>query len=130
RLWGVDLSAEDTPYEAGLGFAVRRDVGDFVGRDALPDSPPERLLTCLLVDEDVEAVPMGREPVYAGEEPVGFVTSAAFGHTVGVPIAYAWLPAALAVTGTRVSIGYFDRRLGATVAAEPLFDPKHERLRG
>jgi len=130
RLWGVDLSAEDTPYEAGLGFAVRRDVGDFVGRDALPDSPPERLLTCLLVDEDVEAVPMGREPVYAGEEPVGFVTSAAFGHTVGVPIAYAWLPAALAVPGTRVSIGYFDRRLGATVAAEPLFDPKHERLRG
>ena len=129
RLWGTDMTAEDDPYEAGLGFAVRRDAGDFLGRDALVDSEPERRLTCLLV-EDAGAVPMGREPVYAGGEPVGFVTSAAYGHTVGAPIAYAWLPAALSRPGTEVSIGYFDRRLAATVAAEPLFDPKHERLRG
>jgi dimethylglycine oxidase len=122
RLWGVDMSAEDSPYEAGLGFAVRRDLRDDSAR-------PERLLTCLLVD-DAGDVPMGREPVYAGESPVGFVTSAAFGHTIGAPVAYAWLPAALAVPGTSVQIGYFDRRLGATVAAEPLFDPGHERLRG
>jgi glycine cleavage system aminomethyltransferase T len=81
--------------------------------------------------EDAGAVPMGREPVYAaaGGAAAGFVTSAAFGHTVGAPIAYAWLPAALAVPGTELTIGYFDRRLRATVAAEPLFDPKHERLR-
>ncbi|MBM2621903.1 GcvT family protein [Actinoplanes sp. LDG1-06] len=128
RLWGADMTGEDNPYEAGLGFAVRRDAGDFLGQAALPEGAPTRLLTCLLL-EDAGAVPMGREPVYAGEQPVGFVTSAAFGHTVGAPIAYAWLPAALAVPGTRVSIGYFDRRLGATVAAEPLVDPKHERLR-
>ncbi|MCM4078360.1 GcvT family protein [Paractinoplanes hotanensis] len=127
RLWGADMTTEDTPYEAGLGFAVRGDAGDFLGKDAL-DEKPERLLTCLLLD-DAGAVPMGREPVYAGGDPVGFVTSAAFGHTVGAPIAYAWLPAALAVPGTEVSIGYFDRRLRATVAAEPLFDPRHERLR-
>nr|WP_221382380.1 FAD-dependent oxidoreductase [Actinoplanes polyasparticus] len=128
RLWGTDMTAEDTPYEAGVGFAVRRDTGDFVGRTALPEQDPERLLTCLLLD-DAGSVPMGREPVYEKERPVGFVTSAAYGHTVGAPIAYAWLPAALAVPGTEVSIGYFDRRLRATVAAEPLFDPKHERLR-
>ncbi|MDY7087930.1 MAG: FAD-dependent oxidoreductase [Actinomycetota bacterium] len=128
RLWGADMTSEDNPYEAGLGFAVRRDAGDFVGKDALPDYPPGRLLACLRL-HDVSAVPMGREPVYHGEDPVGFVTSAAFGHTVGFPVAYAWLPAALAQPGTEVAIGYFDRRLGATVAAEPLFDPKHERLR-
>lgn len=122
RLWGVDLSAEDTPYEAGLGFAVRRDLRE-------DSEPKERRLSCLVVD-DAGAVPMGREPVYAGGDPIGFVTSAAFGHTIGAPVAYAWLPAALAVPGTRVQIGYFDRRLGATVAAEPLFDPGHERLRG
>ncbi|MBU2662588.1 FAD-dependent oxidoreductase [Actinoplanes bogorensis] len=129
RLWGTDMTAEDSPYEAGLGFAVRRDAGDFLGRDALVDSEPERRLTCLLL-ADAGVVPMGREPVYAGGGPVGFVTSAAYGHTVGAPIAYAWLPAALAVPGTEVTIGWFDRRLAATVAEEPLFDPKHERLRG
>ncbi|WP_250032984.1 GcvT family protein [Paractinoplanes maris] len=128
RLWGTDMTAEDTPYEAGVGFAVRRDAGDFLGRAALDDREPGRLLTCLLLD-DAGRVPMGREPVYDGDRPVGFVTSAAFGHTIEAPIAYAWLPAALAGPGTRLSIGYFDHRLGATVAAEPLFDPKHERLR-
>jgi glycine cleavage system aminomethyltransferase T len=50
-------------------------------------------------------------------------------HTIGAPIAYAWLPAELSVPGTTVEIGYFDKRLRATVAAEPLFDPKHERIR-
>ena len=75
------------------------------------------------------AVPMGREPVYAGEGPVGHVTSAAYGHTVGAPIAYAWLPAAVAVPGTEVTVGYFDRRLRATVAVEPLVDPLQERVR-
>jgi glycine cleavage system aminomethyltransferase T len=73
---------------------------------------------------------MGREPVYDGTTPVGYVTSAAYGHTIGAPIAYAWLPAELASPGTEVRIGYFDRRLPAVVTAEPLFDPKHERLRG
>jgi glycine cleavage system aminomethyltransferase T len=72
---------------------------------------------------------MGKEPVYSDGRPVGHVTSAAFGHTIGAPIAYAWLPAELSVPGTGVEIGYFDRRLTATVAAEPLFDPKHERIR-
>ncbi|GAA3340860.1 FAD-dependent oxidoreductase [Amorphoplanes nipponensis] len=129
RAWGADMTAEDDPYQAGLGFAVRLDRGDFVGRAALLERrEPTRLLTCLLL-EDEGCVPMGREPVYARGEPVGFVTSAAYGHTIGAPIAYAWLPAAIAVPGTAVQVGYFDRLLRARVAAEPLFDPKHERIR-
>jgi glycine cleavage system aminomethyltransferase T/glycine/D-amino acid oxidase-like deaminating enzyme len=129
RAWGTDLTAEDDPYEAGLGFAVRLDAGDFVGRAALlRRRPPRRLLTCLLL-ADEGCVPMGREPVYAGGEPAGYVTSAAYGHTVGAPIAYAWLPVHLAVPGTAVQVGYLDRLLNATVAAEPLFDPKQERIR-
>ncbi|MEU7907996.1 FAD-dependent oxidoreductase [Actinoplanes sp. NPDC049118] len=129
RAWGTDMTAEDDPYSAGLGFAVRLDAGDFTGRSALLGRvDPERLLTCVVL-ADEGCVPMGREPVYAGGEPVGYVTSAAYGHTVGAPIAYAWLPAAVAVPGTAVQVGYFDRMLNATVAAEPLFDPKHERIR-
>jgi glycine cleavage system aminomethyltransferase T len=57
------------------------------------------------------------------------VTSAAYGFSIGRPIAYAWLPAEVAVPGTQVQVGYFDRLLSARVAAEPLFDPKHERIR-
>jgi glycine cleavage system aminomethyltransferase T/glycine/D-amino acid oxidase-like deaminating enzyme len=129
RAWGTDMTAEDDPYEAGLGFAVRLDRGDFLGRTALLDRPPPaRVLTCLVLDDE-GCVPLGREPVYAQGKPAGFVTSAAYGHTVGAPIAYAWLPAEVAVPGTTVQVGYFDRLLRASVAAEPLFDPNHERIR-
>ncbi|MFI1050195.1 glycine cleavage T C-terminal barrel domain-containing protein, partial [Streptomyces griseoruber] len=71
-----------------------------------------------------------KEPVYDGDRPVGYVTSAAYGYTVGKGIAYAWLPAGLAVPGTPLHIGYFDRRVDAVVAEEPLFDPSMSRLRG
>ncbi|MFD0520842.1 glycine cleavage T C-terminal barrel domain-containing protein [Paractinoplanes durhamensis] len=117
RAWGVDMTTEDDPWQAGLGFAVRGDV---------ESTSPERLLTCLVL-ADAGHVPLGREPVYLDGQAVGHVTSAAFGHTIGAPIAYAWLP--VTAPGTEVEIGYFDRRLRATVTAEPLFDPKHERLR-
>jgi dimethylglycine oxidase len=130
RLWGTDITPEVDPYESGLGFAVRMDAGDFVGKDALAAlAEPRSRLSCLVLDDE-GCVPMGREPVYYLEDtPVGYVTSAAYGHTVGAPIAYAWLPSSLAVPGMRLSVGYFDRKLPATVAAEPLFDPKLERIR-
>jgi glycine cleavage system aminomethyltransferase T len=68
--------------------------------------------------------------VYDGEDCVGYVTSAAYGYTIGRGIAYAWLPAELSVPGRTLHIGYFDRRLAAVVAEEPLYDPAMERLRG
>jgi glycine cleavage system aminomethyltransferase T/glycine/D-amino acid oxidase-like deaminating enzyme len=125
RSFGTDMTYEHGPYEAGLGFAVKLSK-DFHGKDALEPGDPERRLTCLVLDDTV----MGKEPVYAGGECVGYVTSAAYGHTIGKGIAYAWLPAALAHPGQIVHIGYFDRRIEATVAEEPLFDPKMTRLRG
>jgi glycine cleavage system aminomethyltransferase T len=128
---GLDMTFEHDPYEAGLGFAVKLDKPDFIGRPALidkADQPPRRKLACLVAD-DPDDVVMGREPVYDGTGCVGYVTSAAYGYTVGKAIAYAWLPAALATPGRTLSIGYFDRRIEATVAAEPLFDPGMTRLR-
>ena len=73
---------------------------------------------------------MGKEPVYDGDRPVGYVTSAAYGYTIGKGIAYAWLPAELATPARAVHIGYFDQRVAAVVTDEPLFDPKMTRLRG
>lgn len=131
RSWGSDMTTEHDPYEAGLGFAVRKQKGAFAGSEAIADRSDEtarRRLSCLTIDDGTSVV-LGHEPVFVDGEPVGYVTSAAFGHTVGRPIAYAWLPASAGV-GTAVEIQYFDRRVAATVAAEPLVDPEMTRIRG
>ena len=130
RAWGADMTTEHDPYEAGVGFAVRADKGPFIGRDAIAgrdEASVERRLTCLTVD-DGRSVVLGSEPVLLDGDTAGYVTSAAFSHTLGTPIAYAWLPAR-ATVGTSVEIRYFDRRVRATVAAEPLVDPEMTRIR-
>ncbi|MEH0423459.1 GcvT family protein [Streptomyces sp. B21-083] len=131
RSFGTDMTYEHDPYEAGVGFAVKLDKGDFVGKAALERRKADvrRKLTCLTI-EDPRSVVMGKEPVYEGDRAVGYVTSAAYGYTIGKGIAYAWLPAELAVPGTTLHIGYFDQRVAAVVAEEPLFDPTMSRLRG
>jgi glycine cleavage system aminomethyltransferase T/glycine/D-amino acid oxidase-like deaminating enzyme len=130
RSFGTDMTYEHDPYEAGLGFAVKPDKGDFIGREALERRKENvrRRLTCLTIDDPAQVV-MGKEPVYDGDSAVGYVTSAAFGYTIGKGIAYAWLPTELATPGRTLEIGYFDRRVTAVVAEEPLFDPAMERLR-
>ncbi len=128
RVWGADITPDDTPYEAGLGFAVKLDKGDFIGRNALAGRPePERLLRCLVLD-DRHAVALGSEPVRVDGDSVGRVTSGGIGYTVGRSIAYAYLPAG-AEHGTRVEVEIFGEWVGGEVAPEPLFDPAGERLR-
>jgi dimethylglycine oxidase len=131
RAFGGDLTFEYDPWEAGLDFAVRTEGRDFLGRAALLARRDRvtRRLGCLTLDDPGASV-LGGEPVFAGEECVGYVTSAGYGYTVGRGIAYAWLPAAAAEPGTPLRIGWFDQRLPATAAAEPLVDPEMARLRG
>ncbi|MDQ3030280.1 MAG: FAD-dependent oxidoreductase [Actinomycetota bacterium] len=130
RSWGTDMWAEHNPYEAGLGFAVRMDSGDFVGREALlrAGTQPTRRLTCLVLDDPSKLV-LGKEPVLADGRVVGFVTSAAQGYSVGQSIAYAWLPTSVADGGAMLEIEYFGQRYPARVAADPLFDPQMQRMR-
>ena len=129
RVWGSDISPEDTPFEAGLGFAVKPDKGDFIGRDALlAASEPARRLACLVLD-DPRSVALGSEPVRVGGEIVGRVTSGGYGYTVERSIAYAYLPAAAVVPTTRVEVEIFGQWIPGAVVEEPLFDPKGERIR-
>jgi glycine cleavage system aminomethyltransferase T len=131
RSWGTDMTTEHDPYESGLGFAVRMDSGDFIGRTAIEgrsEETAQRRLTCLTLDNPGSVV-MGKEPVYVNGAPAGYVTSASYGYSIGRTIAYAWLPAAASVPGTAVTVEYFGERLPATVAAEPLFDAQMERIR-
>ena len=130
RVWGSDVTPEDTPFEAGLGFAVKLDKGEFIGRDALLDrQEPERRLACLVLDHP-RAVALGSEPVRVAGELVGRVTSGGYGYTVERSIAYAYLPSAAAKPGTSVAVEIFGEWIPGSVAEEPLFDPAGERVRG
>ena len=128
RVWGADITAGDTPYEAGLGFAVKLDK-DFHGKEALlAAGEPERRLACVTLS-DSRAVALGSEPVRVAGEVAGRVTSGGYGYTVGRSIAYAYLPEASAAPGTPVEVEIFGEWVGGEVAAEPLYDPSGERLR-
>ncbi len=130
RAWGTDMTTEHNPFDAGVGFAVRMNKGDFLGRTALvelADREPEHKLVPLLLDNP-EHVVMGKEPVHT-DTGTGYVTSAAYGYTLDRSIAYAWLPAPAAQPGTQAHIEYFADQLPATVAQEPLFDPDMTRIR-
>lgn len=131
RSWGTDMTTEHDPFEAGLGFAVKADKEVYVGAEAIKGRSKEtvpRLLRCLTVD-DGKSVVLGKEPVYVNGLAEGYVTSAAFGYTIGKPIAYAYLPSTVN-EGDSVEIEYFGQRKQATVTPEPLYDPKMDRLRG
>ncbi|MBL8057271.1 MAG: FAD-dependent oxidoreductase [Anaerolineales bacterium] len=131
RLWGGDMDTEQTPYEAGLGWTVRLSKPAFIGREAcrqLQGRLPARQLVCLAAD-DPQAVALGNEPIFAAGAPVGRVTSANFGYSVGRFLAYGYVPAEHAALGTRLEVGYFDQRFSATVAADPQFDPPMRRLK-
>jgi 4-methylaminobutanoate oxidase (formaldehyde-forming) len=129
RVWGADITPDDTPWEAGLGFAVKLDKADFIGREALLEKQePERKLACLVLD-DPRSVALGSEPVRIDGQIVGRVTSGGYGYTVERPIAYAYVPAANAEVGQPVQIEIFGDWVSGEVAAEPLYDPKNERVR-
>ena len=97
RVWAADITPDETPYEAGLGFCVKDEDG-FIGATALAAAAsgrrpaPARRLRCLVLD-DPRSVALGNEPVRVEGEVVGRVTSGGYGYTVERSIAYAYLPA-------------------------------------
>lgn len=132
RLWGADIHSEYNPYEAGIGWAVKLNKGDFLGREALVkirEQGIQRKLCCMTLD-DPTAVVMGKEPIWCNGSIVSYVTSANYGYTIQRGIVYGYLPINQSGPDTAVEVEYFGKRLKATVRAEPLFDPKLARLKG
>jgi len=132
RVWAADITPDETPFEGGLGFCVKKDAA-FVGSAALgvgsPDGPaaPEKRLRCLVLS-DPRSVALGNEPVRVDGQVVGRVTSGGYGYTVERSIAYAYLPAHVEF-GTAVEVDIFGRWVSGEVSKEPLLDPKGERVR-
>jgi sarcosine dehydrogenase len=125
RYMGTDLTGGDTPFQAGIGFCVALDKGDFVGRDALVGAGPgERRIRTLLVGEQDYLPLYGGEAVLVDGATTGRVRSAAYGHTVERNVAYAYLPAELDA-GARVEVEVLGTPVAAELAADVLVDPQN-----
>jgi 4-methylaminobutanoate oxidase (formaldehyde-forming) len=135
RYWSADITPSDNPYEAGLGFCVKLNKGDFIGREALlriKSQGTQRRLCSLALADDA-CVLYGGEAAYAGSPAdsriVGRLRSGGYGYTVGRNIGYAYLPLELAKVGTPLAVEVFGERIPATVAPDVLYDPRGERIR-
>ena len=132
RVWSSDITPDETPFEAGLGFAVVMEKEpEFIGRDALVAARaagPRKRLRCLVLD-DPRSICLGNEPVRLGGEIAGRVTSGGYGFAVERSIAYAYLPPDRAAIGTRGEVEVFGEWVGFEVAREPLYDPDGARIR-
>ncbi len=126
--WGADVTPDDNPYEAGLGFCVALDKGDFRGREALARvsrEGPRRKLCCFTLERPA--------PVFGGEAilrqglALGVTTSGNYGYTVGKSIVYGYLAAGEA-DHSDFAIEVFGEAIPATRHQRPLYDPGRERI--
>ena len=136
--FGLDIENSDSPLEAGLGFALDFDKPcDFVGRDALVAKRERRPYTTRLVGfllEDPEPLLYGDEPVFCDGEPVGYLRSGAYGHTLGGAMGFGYVQHDGGVTADFVSTADFEiqvasERYAARAALKSMYDPKNLRVR-
>lgn len=137
RSWGHDVTPDDTPLEAGLGFAVKLKTDiPFKGRKALEKQKQEgiqqRLVHFKVVDPSLHLI--GHEPILQYEKVVGQVTSAAYSHTLGACVAMGYIRLDGRSPKEIISEGNFKIEYAAeayTVEAslDPLFDPRGEHIR-
>ncbi|MDH3792808.1 MAG: aminomethyltransferase family protein, partial [Rhodospirillales bacterium] len=137
RHWGHDITDEDTPLEAGLGFACSFDKNAaFIGRDALLRQKEaglkKRLVQFAL--EDSEPLLYHNEPIYRDGEIVGYTTSGNYGHHLGAAIALGYVNHPDGVDADFVNAGRYEievacERFPARASLRPLYDPKAERIR-
>jgi 4-methylaminobutanoate oxidase (formaldehyde-forming) len=125
--WSTDITPDTTPWEAGLAWRVSKSKQEFLGRDALMAArePARRLCTFTL---EQMAYPVSGEAIIADGKVVGFTTSANFGHTVGKPIAYGYLPVEL-LDRTDFTIEVYGEAIPAVRHDRPLHDPSSARLK-
>ncbi len=128
-LYGHEISDQTNPLEAGLGFAVKLEKGDFVGREALEREkklgPARRLVGFELVER---GVPRADQPIYKHGEQVGFVTSGTHSPTLGKAIGLGYVPTRYSKPGTEIEIMIRDRPVRAVVVKTPFY--KRERSEG
>ncbi|MER8917339.1 FAD-dependent oxidoreductase [Mesorhizobium sp. M0761] len=138
RHWGHDIGPDDTPYQAGLGFAINPDKSDFIGRDALlrqkDKGPVSRRLVHLKISDPEGPLLYHQEPVWVGGSVVGHVTSGAFGHRVGASLGLAYLTREGGVDKefleeTSFEVEVAGKRYPAEASLSAFYDPRNEKIR-
>ena len=137
RAWGADITPNDTPFEAGLGWAVKLKSGQaFLGREAAlaaAAAPLTRRLVGLACD-DAEAVLVGRETILRDGQPVGYLSSGGHGHTLGRPLGLGYVRGAglddAALAASRFALVIAGDVVPARVSTRPWLDPQGLRIKG
>ena len=136
--YGLDMENSDSPLEAGLGFAVDFDKpGGFVGREALLAQREERPYKSRLVQfllEDPEPLLYGEEPILRDGDPVGYLRSGAYGHTLGGAMGFGYVEDEAGVTADFVKAGNFEIQVAGTcysakASLRSMYDPQNLRVR-
>ncbi len=137
RHWGHDITDEETPLEAGLGFAVKFDKPDgFIGREALLEQRRaglRRRLVQFKLDSP-EPLLYHNEPIWRGDALVGHIRSGMYGHTLGGAVGLGYVSALNGATLDAVGANDYEieiagRRYAATASLQPLYDPRNERIK-
>ncbi|MGB6118324.1 MAG: FAD-dependent oxidoreductase [Mesorhizobium sp.] len=137
RAWGSDITPNDTPFDASLGWAVKlRKNTDFLGRKAIEATagkPLAKRLACFTTD-DPSVVLVGRETILRDGQPVGYLTSGGYGYTVSKPIGYGYVRNGDGVTDEYLTSGSYElvvamETVKATLHMEALHDPTNARVK-
>ena len=135
RHFGHDITCEDHVMEAGLGFAVKKDKPDYIGRDAVTRKQDEGLSMRLLQFKltDPEPLLYHAEPVLRNGEIVSYLTSGAYGHHLGAAMGMGYVPCAAEALADVLAADYeidvAGVRVKAEVSSKPFYDPTSERVK-
>jgi dimethylglycine dehydrogenase len=133
RMWGSDLTRDNTPLEGGLARFVRMDKGPFTGREALEQQQQNGVplsFVTLEVHGVTDADPLGNEPIFAPDgKLVGRATSGYYGHCLRKSLAIGYVKPEFAAVGTELGVEVLGERRRATVLVDSPYDPQNTDLR-
>jgi glycine cleavage system T protein len=128
--WSGDISPEDNPLEAGLGFCVDFNKDNFIGKDALLKIKANGLKTKLCgLALDADYCLFGGESVYKNGKIINRIRSASHGYSVNTDIALVYLPNDMSEPGTKLEVEVMGKFVKAKVISMPMVDPKGLRIR-
>jgi 4-methylaminobutanoate oxidase (formaldehyde-forming) len=137
RAWGSDITPNDTPFHAGLGWAVKLKSNTlFMGREAceaISAAPLTKMLAGFTTERE-DIVLVGRETILRDGKFAGYLTSGGYGYTVGRPIGYGYVRNAQGVSedyvrGGRYELVVANEAVAARLHLAPLHDPANSRIR-
>lgn len=137
RAWGSDITPNDNPFEAGLGWAVKlKSKVPFMGRQALEaarQKPTKKLLATFTTQQE-SAVLVGRETILRNGEFAGYLTSGGYGYSIGRPIGLGYVRNPDGVDPDYLRAGSYElvvanERLPAELHLAPLYDAENARVK-